>query len=130
MQVKAAAETEWSAFIAERTAGIAEISRLRQRVVEEGARTKGSSKTQDDVELPDAPAESNPEKPSEELKADTSAPKVEAAPVQKESANTEKKDGAEDATMEVDDETVKGGETKVADKPAPPQADEDDAVEY
>ena len=35
--------------------------------------------------------------------------------------------------MEVDDEAAaaaKEGETKAAEKPAPPQVDEDDAVEY
>lgn len=125
-QVKAAADAEWTAFAAERSAGIAEISRLRQRVAEEGARTKGQSKTQDDVELPDAFTESTPEKPLEELKADIS-PKVEAVP---ETARPEKKDVADDAKMEVDGEAAKGGETKAAEKPAPPQVDEDDAVEY
>ncbi|KAI0724818.1 hypothetical protein C8Q72DRAFT_759319, partial [Fomitopsis betulina] len=34
-QVKAAADTEWTVFAAERSTGIAEISRLRQRVAEE-----------------------------------------------------------------------------------------------
>ena len=32
--------------------------------------------------------------------------------------------------MEVDDEAAKEGEKKAAEKPAPTQADEDDAVEY
>ena len=57
--------------------------------------------------------------------------KTEAESAQNGSASPAKKDGAEDAKMEVDDEAeAKEGETKAAEKPAPPQADEDDAVEY
>lgn len=40
-QVKAAVDAEWTVFAAERSTGIAEISRLRQCVAEEGVRTKG-----------------------------------------------------------------------------------------
>ncbi|KAI0734758.1 hypothetical protein C8Q72DRAFT_769853, partial [Fomitopsis betulina] len=40
-QVKAAVDTEWTVFAAERSTGIAEISCLQQHIAEEGARTKG-----------------------------------------------------------------------------------------
>ncbi|KAH9833439.1 uncharacterized protein C8Q71DRAFT_712788 [Rhodofomes roseus] len=128
-EVKAAAEAEWSAFAAERSAGITEIARLRERVVEEASRSKGS-KPQEDVELSDATAApSSPEKPAEESKPETEALKGASAGSAAQDGASPVKEDAEDAKMEVDDEAAKEGERR--EKPAPPPpADEDDAVEY
>ncbi|TFY61370.1 hypothetical protein EVJ58_g4554 [Rhodofomes roseus] len=126
---RAAAEAEWSAFAAERSAGITEIARLRERVVEEASRSKGS-KPQEDVELSDATAApSSPEKPAEESKPETEALKGASVGSAAQDGANPVKDDAEDAKMEVDDEAAKEGERR--EKPAPPPpADEDDAVEY
>ncbi|KZT65423.1 hypothetical protein DAEQUDRAFT_768889 [Daedalea quercina L-15889] len=124
-EVKAAAEAEWSAFVAERSGGVSDISRLRKRVAEEEPRPK-SSKAEEDIDIADAAAaSSSPEKqPGREMDVSKATPPQNGA--------SPSKEVAEETRMEVDDEVTKENERK--EKPAaphaPPPADEDDAVEY
>ncbi|KAH9915505.1 uncharacterized protein B0H18DRAFT_885896 [Fomitopsis serialis] len=112
-EVAAAADVEWTAFVDERTAGVSEITRLRERVGEEDTRTKGPKTTQED------------ESQSESKNASAGGT---AAPAQN-GANPPK-EAADDAKMEVDDEAAKKSEQKERPVVAAPPVDEDDAVEY
>ncbi|KZT03998.1 uncharacterized protein LAESUDRAFT_744447 [Laetiporus sulphureus 93-53] len=131
-----ATEAEWASFASERTAGIAEITRLRQRVAEEEARSRAAAKPQDeDIEVTDATA-SAPEQNSEKVKED----KEVAIPEEKQNGTTKEKD--EEGKMDVDDgggqqappeEGKREQEAKAKEEgagQAQMQADDEDAVEY
>ena len=124
-----AAEKEWLVFREERTVGVAEILKLRERVAEEDARKKseqqqqqkdsGAGENEEDVKMGDGDAVNG--KKDDEQKDENNGPK-------------------EEAGMDVDDTSAKSeekpmkAETKVAPVVKPvkrePMADEDDAVEY
>ncbi|KAK7030940.1 hypothetical protein VNI00_013887 [Paramarasmius palmivorus] len=103
-EVSEAAEKEWSIFREERTAGIAEIQQLRQRVVEEEENRKKEPGGDADAEM------------------DT---REEAATSKSEDKKTDNE------SMDVDDgpKAVESEKPKEESAP-PPQADDDDAVEY
>ncbi|KAL0572457.1 hypothetical protein V5O48_009497 [Marasmius crinis-equi] len=107
-EVKEAAEKEWNLFREERTTGIAEIQQLRQRVVDEETRKKGSAGDEDAEMETSEPAVKKEEKS------------------QGESMDVD--DGPESSSKDT------GAKEKVKEESAPPaapmQADDDDAVEY
>ncbi|KII95445.1 hypothetical protein PLICRDRAFT_34307 [Plicaturopsis crispa FD-325 SS-3] len=120
--VKDAAEKEWEEFRTERTAGIEEISQLRQRVAEEEARKKA------DREAQSAAAAVDKEMTSEETPAAGESNKTSEP-------ETREPEPSHEAEMEVDESPAeKEPPREVAERkdepPAPPQADEDDALEY
>lgn len=127
-QVKEAAEKEWEEFHKERTHGIEEITRLRQRVAEEEERKKGERKE------PTAPAE-------EDVKMSDGKESTPAPELTKEVVKTEEPSQENGSQMEVDDDSA----APVKEEPKPPAppaeskgaafaqsaaTDEDDAVEY
>ncbi|KAF7798958.1 hypothetical protein EIP86_010187 [Pleurotus ostreatoroseus] len=123
-EVKEAAEKEWEDFKTERSAGIEEITHLRERVAEEEQRKKTERReanTEEDVRMGDEDSKetkpsiaANDEKPAEaspEMEVDEVKPSIEKDEVKKEPESS----------------------TSVPDAPAASQAggaDEDDAVEY
>ncbi|KAI0692153.1 hypothetical protein BC835DRAFT_1358299 [Cytidiella melzeri] len=126
-EVKEAAEKEWESFRAERTAGVEEITRLRQRVAEEeslkksGQQRSGESEEQDvqmDEDSKDAPNANGEASPKKEEKEE------------KIKLETTQENGAQ---MDVDDEggpPILKEEDKKPALTSPTMADEDDAVEY
>ena len=122
--MKEAAEKEWEDFKTERSAGIEEITHLRERVAEEEQRKKTERReanTEEDVRMGDEdPKETKPsiaangETPVDappEMEVDEAKPSIEKDEVKKEPE----------------------GSASVPDAPAASQAggaDEDDAVEY
>lgn len=120
MQMQEAAEKEWHQFREERTAGIAEIDNLRQRVAEEEARRKSEreiDKDEMDAERPPASADTG----DEEDKPDA--------------GSTEPTGPSAAADMEVDsgaqrEEHKETSEHERKEEPAPMQPDDEDAVEY
>lgn len=108
MQVQEAVEKEWDTFKAERTAGIEEISRLRERVAEE-SRQKAARRE----------GENDDAKMAVEGEADDKQ------------ASRESRSG--DMGMDVDDAVEKEGgvkDEKKADVTPPGPGYDDDAVEY
>jgi hypothetical protein len=111
LQVSEAAENEWSAFRQERTAGIEEISQLRQRVAKEEEQSKRAMKESE---------------PDQEITADDTAEKTEA-PEPHHDVGMDVDDGV--AVSETKEEIKEVAEDR-RDEPVPIQADDDDAVEY
>jgi len=158
-EVKEAAEKEWLAFQEERSAGIEEIRTLRARVAEdERLRPKPAPEREDadDEEAKHRAPAPPKEAPSEDIKMSEERepeqhPSPAAAPPREEGppglvppenppedseaskdSSAERKDNGAD--MDVDDGATARGEAPGKVSPpkasAPPQADEDDAVEY
>lgn len=142
-EVKEAAEKEWEAFKEERTAGVEEITRLRQRVAEEEARKKSErGDAEDESAKPDAEmatediapsqAPASPEKATEngtangaaetaggaEMEVDADAPS--SAPVPAPAPTENGKDAQQEQQQPQEHK----------EESAPMQADDDDAVEY
>jgi hypothetical protein len=116
VQVKEAAESEWSTFREERTAGIDEIKQFRQRVAEEDARRKKEKK--EEVETDEkVQVNKDEEMTSEESKPSDS--KAEERDSTAEEKTEERESKAED--MEVD----AGAKEELV-----MRADDEDAVEY
>lgn len=114
-EVADAIEKEWLAFREERTAGIEEIKRLRQRVSEEEARQRKEREANRE-ETPKEEGEGGQDKEVEEqqVKEPESAMEVD------EERRSELAARKEDVCREPDRK----------DEPAPMQADDEDAVEY
>ena len=60
IQVREAAEKEWELFSEERSAGIEEVSQLRQRVAEEEARRKNDKEPQRELNVAETKKKSRP----------------------------------------------------------------------
>ncbi|KAI9063961.1 hypothetical protein FKP32DRAFT_1591996 [Trametes sanguinea] len=152
-EVQEAAEKEWEAFKAERTAGIEEINKLRQRVADEENRQK--SERPAGVESASQPAAPSPEKedakmavegeekpaavtsatePSPaaqngeaKMEVDEGAAPSEAQPSEKEGEQKEAAAGGAEKTEDAGEESK---EKKMEVMPNPAPGYEDDAVEY
>jgi len=119
-----AAEKEWHQFREERTAGIADINNLRQRVAEDEARRKTEKETENDemeADRPPAPAETGDEENKDKDKPDA--------------GTTEPTAPSAAADMEVDsgaqrEENKEASEHERKEEPTPMQPDDEDAVEY
>jgi len=77
IQVKEAVDKEWDMFKDERTAGVEEINRLRQRAIEEEAQVKSERvmmETDPEGQLPSVVEEKLPSPPIEEVQALTRQP--------------------------------------------------------
>lgn len=133
-QVAEAAEKEWEEFKVERTAGIEEISRLRQRVAEEETRKK--IERRDEPEEGDAKmaVEGGGEKPSDagekaqngeaKMDVDDGAEKKDTSAAKDESA-------VKESTVKEEKEKAAGkDEKKMEVTPTPGPGYDDDAVEY
>ncbi|KAJ3554432.1 hypothetical protein NM688_g3109 [Phlebia brevispora] len=124
-EVKEAAEKEWESFRVERSAGIEEISHLRERVAEEEDRKKGDrreSNAEEDVPMgeEDISKESNSTPPVNGEKATEAPPQME---IDEERPSSEKDESKKEPA----------NSSSAGDAPAVSQAggaDEDDAVEY
>ncbi|GJE97344.1 pinin/SDK/memA domain-containing protein [Phanerochaete sordida] len=133
-EVKDAAEREWDAFKEERTAGLDEIAKLRQRVAEEEERKKterkesGDGAEEQDVKMDDA-GDKQPKEPTTSNSSETAATEA-SIPAQQNGASMEVDD--EDASASKDEpkpDASKPKESSAALLQAA-AADEDDAVEY
>ncbi|KIL62468.1 hypothetical protein M378DRAFT_193196 [Amanita muscaria Koide BX008] len=120
-EVQEAAEQEWHRFREERTAGIAEVNSLRQRVAEEEAKRKAEKETEKDNMEADHPSFADDEK--HDGKTDT--------------GTTEPPAQANGTDMDVDsgsgtqrEENKEASEQERKEEPAPMQPDDEDAVEY
>ncbi|THH28538.1 hypothetical protein EUX98_g5651 [Antrodiella citrinella] len=138
-EVTEAAEKEWLAFREERTYGVAEILKLRERVAEEDARKKTEQQSRkepqdatngDDVKMGDGVDVSEKKDEDGDGNKDEKAAKV------KEEAGMDVDDDAKPTPVPAakpEEKTVKA-ETKVTPVVQPKreamQTDEDDAVEY
>ncbi|CCM06039.1 uncharacterized protein FIBRA_08285 [Fibroporia radiculosa] len=137
-EVRIAVESEWADFAAERSAGIADITRLRQRVAEEEGRTKSANaKALDDGDVDDERSQNQAEQKEtdQNVKSGPGGP-PEAEVSQSAQNGSRNTSGGEDIKMDVDDSgagTI-GPEKTHGDKeenaPVPMHADDDDAVEY
>jgi hypothetical protein len=115
-EVQEAVDKEWSAFCAERSAGIEEIKHLRQRVVEAEERRKAERAADKDAE----PSVGLTDDAAMENKPGTQEPEQDVEmQVETEGVGKEVKDDSE-GTLDPDRK----------DEPVPIQADDDDAVEY
>lgn len=141
IKVQEAAEKEWEAFRAERTAGVDEIQQLRQRVIDEEERKKSDQpEARDQSDSHDVKMEDAANKTT----ADGAEPKGQRSDTHegesKSEASLQQENGAQ---MEVDDEAEPSlpaepqkaqGQTQSEGRDRPPSAtltvDEDDAVEY
>ncbi|KAI0712802.1 hypothetical protein C8T65DRAFT_608001 [Cerioporus squamosus] len=132
-EVAEAAEKEWEEFKAERTAGIEEIGRLRQRVAEEESRTKVERREPAEGETADAKmgGEGGDEKPSD---AGEKAQNGDAKMDVDDGAQKKDKDESRDegAAKEKEKEETGAGkdEKKMEVTPTPGPGYDDDAVEY
>lgn len=122
MQAQEAAEKEWHQFREERTAGIAEINDLRQRVADEEARRKterATDKDEMDADHPPASADTGDEDNKDKPDAGSTEPTGPSAV----------------ADMDVDsgaqrEENKETSEHERKEEPTPMQPDDEDAVEY
>ncbi|KAH9925849.1 uncharacterized protein BXZ73DRAFT_49749 [Epithele typhae] len=112
-EIQAAAELEWSVFKEERTAGIEDINRLRERVAEEETRqkaSKGDDGTHEDTAMA-VEDEGEDKKPSAD--------------------DNQKQNGNSEVKMDTDEGMAKEEKTaKTEDTPAPEAGDGDDALEF
>ena len=116
VQVKEAAESEWSTFRGERTAGIDEIRQLRQRVAEEDARRKMEKKEETDAD------EKSQVNKDEDMTSEESKPsdsKAEEHDSKTEEKTEERESKAEEMEVDVGAKEESGM-----------RADDEDAVEY
>jgi len=120
-EVIEAAEQEWNLFHEERSSGIDEINRIRQRVAEEDAARKKDNNTNQDGMETDIPIQSD-DAPALAVVEDGGRPIVAA-----DGDSTNKI-----ADMDVDDtaEQIKPVESERKEEVTSLQADDDDAVEY
>ncbi|KIM36788.1 hypothetical protein M413DRAFT_448923 [Hebeloma cylindrosporum] len=118
-----AAEQEWQLFQEERTAGIEEVSQLRQRAAEHEERRKQDKSLEKDAMDTDLPTQSDKPSATAELRSPTA-----------------ESNGHKDTAMDIDDTVSKTkdepksapapSESEKKDDAASMQADDDDAVEY
>jgi hypothetical protein len=119
-QFTEAAEKEWHAFREERTAGVEEVSQLRQRVAEEEARKRIEREKEKEIEAETADVD-------KEMVTDQ--PETKTAPAEEIKPADEEKPTAE-AEMEVDDVAPPAQEENKEERKDEPIGDDDDAVEY
>ncbi|KAI6100616.1 hypothetical protein F5141DRAFT_308976 [Pisolithus sp. B1] len=112
VEVAEAAEKEWLAFLEERTTGIEEIKRLRQRVAEEEARQRKER----EVNRQETPNDSGQDKEAEEQPVKELESEMEVDEERRSESAVRKEDV--------------GKESDRKDEPALMQADDEDAVEY
>jgi hypothetical protein len=120
-------ETEWQSFREERTQGIEEINQLRQRVAEEESRKKLDNKengVEQDSSVPQEPAVSTSASSNPKQDINDDAHMQVDEPVK----NSAQEGNKDDSTATI--ETANSEPDRKEEQSAPPQADEDDAVEY